>query len=149
MITLEEIMTPNPITLSRFHSLSDARQLMDEKRFRHIPIVDDDKRLIGLVTQRTVLANASSSQNLIDAEELKKIEQGTLLADLMTVDLTTATPTMKISNAARLLQNKKFGCLPIVDNDYKLVGIITNHDFVAITIQLLDIMEVAEPPELS
>ncbi|WP_196137704.1 HPP family protein [Aliikangiella sp. G2MR2-5] len=145
MITVEDIMTRNPESLSRYNSLSDARKLMTEKHFRHIPIVDDNGELIGLVTQRNVLAHGIASQDFADAEELDKIEQGTLLADIMTAKLVTVLPEVKIASAAQLVHKHKFGCLPVVDSDNKLVGIITDHDFVEITIQLLEMMESTEP----
>ena len=144
MITVQDMMTPNPLTLSRYNSLHDARKLMQQNRFRHVPIVDDTHQLIGLVTQRNVLSHGLSSQDFIDSEELKKIETGTLLADIMTSEITTVTADMKIDDAAQLIYKKKFGCLPVVDENYQLVGIITDHDFVAMTMQLLDMMNVLE-----
>ena len=147
MITVAEIMTKNPATLSRFNSLSDARKLMAEKRFRHIPIIDENNMLIGLVTQRTVLEHGISSQNFIDSDELAKIEQGTLLADIMTTNLTTISEKLKIGDAATIVHKHKFGCLPVVNENNELVGIITDHDFVEMTIQLLDMMEQSEPLE--
>lgn len=145
MLTVADFMTSNPVTLSRYHSLADARKIMAENRFRHIPIVKEDQQLVGLVSERNVLANGISSQNFIDNEELSKIESGTLLADIMTSELTTVTTTMKIADAAHLIHKKKYGCLPVVDKEYRLRGIITDHDFVAITIQLLDMMDQGEP----
>ena len=145
MITVAEMMTPNPITLSRFNSLSDARKLMDEKSIRHIPIVDDEQKLIGLVTNRDILSRGIPSQKHADKEELSNIESGILLADIMTTKLTSITANLGITNAAQLIFTKKVGCLPVTNYKNKLEGIITDHDFVAITIQLLDIMEQGEP----
>jgi len=145
MITVRDMMSPKPITLSRLNSLYDARMLMAEKSFRHVPIVGDDGELIGLVTQRNVLASGVSSQAHIDKDELAKIETGTLLADIMTTDLVTITAGASISAAAQLIHKHKFGCLPVVDDKGHLVGIITDHDFVEITMQLLDMMDASEP----
>ena len=146
MITVKEMMTSNPITLSRFNSLHDARKLMEEKGFRHIPIVDDEE-LVGLVSQRNIFANGVSSQELMSKEELSKIEAGTLIADIMSTNITTITAKINVADAAHLIFNKKFGCLPVVDNNNHLVGIITDHDFVSMTIQLLDMMHQQEPLE--
>lgn len=145
MITVEEIMTKDPVTLSQYNSLHDARKLMREKRFRHIPIVDENKILIGLVTQRNVLEHGISSQSFIEEDELAKIEQGTLLADVMTTNLKTVRPSVRIADAAHLVHKHKFGCLPVTNQSDQLVGIITDHDFVEITIQLLDMMDASEP----
>ena len=52
MITIEEFMTPEPYTLSETDSLDDARKIMTEKHIRHIPIIDNDNHVLGLVTKR-------------------------------------------------------------------------------------------------
>lgn len=148
MVTIEEVMSANPITLSRFNSLADARQLMKEKGFRHIPIVGDEGELLGLVSERDVLSLGNSSQSLIDDEEICKTESGTLIADIMTSNLTTVMPNLTVENAAKILHKYKFGCLPVVDKNNILRGIITDHDFVEITIQLLAMMRRREPPEI-
>jgi len=148
MITVQEMMTANPVTLTRSHSLRDARMLMEEKKFRHIPIVDDEKKLIGLVTQRNVLANSVSQQTPLEHEAISKIESSTSIADIMTTELTTVTADIKIASAAQLVHHKKYGCLPVIDKNKQLIGIITDHDFVAITIQLLEVIEASEPLEL-
>ena len=62
MISIEEVMTVSPITLSQFNSLADARKLMREKRIRHIPIINEFQELIGLVTERNVFQHGVSSQ---------------------------------------------------------------------------------------
>jgi len=147
MITIEELMTPNPLTLSQYSSLADARKLMNEKQIRHVPVVNEDKELIGLVTQRTVLTHGVSSQTFASEKELAKIEAGVLLSDIMTKNLTTATSNWGIRKAAQIIHKTKFGCLPVVDDENKLVGIITDHDFVATTIHLLEMMEQSEPLE--
>jgi len=144
MITVEQVMTANPVSLSQYNSLHDARQLMNERRFRHIPIVDESNNLIGLISHSNVLANGVSSQDYANSDELAKIEQGTLLADIMTKNVTTITSSLSIVDAAQIIYRKKFGCLPVVDTDNKLVGIITDHDFVGFTLQLLDMMEQSE-----
>jgi len=148
MITVEEMMSKQPKTLSRYNSLHDARELMQKNRFRHIPIVDDSNQLIGLVSQRNVMTYGISSQDYVDSEELSKIEAGTLIADIMVTEITTVDASVKIADAAHLIYRKKLGCLPVVDAENKLVGIITDHDFVSITIQLLDMMDSREPVEL-
>lgn len=145
MINVQDMMSPDPIVLSPNDSLYDARVLMQEKSFRHVPIVDAEGSLVGLVSQRNVLESGVSSQVHIDKDELARIETGTLLSDIMTTNLTTVNAQANISDAAQLIHKHKFGCLPVVDNNNKLTGIITDHDFVEITIQLLDMMDASEP----
>ena len=145
MITVQDMMTPDPVTLTQYNTMYDARTLMEKSSFRHVPIVDDDQRLIGLVTQRNILANGVSSQDYADKGELSKIESGTFLADIMTKKLVTIGAEANITTAAQLIHQNKIGCLPVVDDNDSLVGIITDHDFVAITMRLLEIMDATEP----
>lgn len=147
MITIEELMTPKPLTLSQYSSLADARKTMKENRIRHIPVVNEAQELIGLVTQRTVLTHGVSSQTFASDKELADIEAGVLLSDIMTKNLTTITPDCGVREAAQIIHKQKFGCLPVVTDKNKLVGIITDHDFVATTIHLLELMEQSEPIE--
>jgi CBS-domain-containing membrane protein len=65
----------------------------------------------------------------------------------MTREVTTISPNCSVRQAAELIYQKKYGCLPVIDEQRKLKGIITDHDFVGITIQLLEIMETSEPIE--
>lgn len=145
MIQIEDVMTRNPSTLSRFSSLADARQLMSENKFRHVPVVDDDGGLLGIVSQRNVLAHGNADALAIGKEELLENEKGILLADIMTSGLITITPKTSIRAAAQLILKHKVGCLPVLDHESKMVGIVTDTDFVAITTQLLEIMEETDP----
>ena len=92
-----------------------------------------------------MLAHGGSSQHYLTAEEQAKIESGTLIADVMESNVTSIFENMNIADAARLVHKKKFGCLPVVDENHQVCGIITDHDFVSITLQILDLMEQNEP----
>jgi len=144
MIQIEDVMTRNPSTLSRFSSLADARQLMSENKFRHVPVVDDGE-LLGVVSQRNVLAHGNADALAVGKEELLENEKGILLADIMTSDLITIGPKTSIRSAAQLILKHKVGCLPVINNEGKMAGIVTDTDFVAITTQLLEIMEETDP----
>ncbi len=69
MIKVEDMMTRNPHTLLRSHSLADAKHLMEEHDIRHVPVVDTDHKLLGVVTQRDVLAAQESSLQKIPEEQ--------------------------------------------------------------------------------
>ena len=80
MITVDELMTPNPHTLCSDDSLHDAWNIMTTKRIRHIPIIDKDNHVLGLVTQRDVLAAAKpSSKGKIGGDDDSNIR----LSDIM------------------------------------------------------------------
>ena len=137
MITIDELMTSDPFTLSENDSLDDARNIMTEKHFRHIPITNSDKQLLGLVTQRDVLeATVPRSGSNSNKEDIK-------LSDIMIQNVSVIHQSDSVRQAAIFLQAHKYGCLPVVSDD-GLVGIITDSDFIDIAINLLEQVEIAE-----
>ncbi len=144
MLTVAEIMTREPYTLGPDDSLADARNLMAEHHVRHIPILSGEGSLVGLVSQRDVLAAADSSV-LKDGGSGGK-EQYVALSSIMTAPVRTADERDGLRGAALYLQKHKVGCLPVL-SDGKLVGIITDADFVAVAINLMEQAENEEPAE--
>lgn len=144
MITVADVMTTQIYTLRETDVIDTARQLMAERNIRHIPIVNEDGVLRGLVTHRDLLA--ASISDLIDVEEMERqrVETSTPLAQIMTTDISVVTENMNLREAALRLQNHKYGCLPVVSQGV-LKGIITDSDFVAVAINLLEQLELAEP----
>ena len=143
MITIEEFMTPGPCTLRASDTLQDARAVMTEKHIRHIPITDDDNHLLGLVTQRDVLAATGPRVNAGSDAPVEADCAKTPLAEVMVREVSVIHPTASLRQAALYLQAHKFGCLPVVADD-RLIGIITDSDFIAIAINLLEQAELVE-----
>lgn len=141
MITIEEFMTREPYTLRETDSLDNARKIMTEKHIRHIPITDDDNHVLGLVTQRDVLA--ATEPGWKKAEENKSSESAIRLSDIMIRGVSIIHKADSLRRAAMYLQSHKYGCLPVV-SDECLVGIITDSDFIDIAINLLEQVEIAE-----
>ncbi len=141
MITIEEFMTPEPYTLRETDSLNDARKIMTEKHIRHIPITDDDNHVLGLVTQRDVLAATEPGWK----QTVEKIssESAIRLSDIMIRDVSIIHKSDSLRRAAMYIQSHKYGCLPVVSDDC-LVGIITDSDFIDIAINLLEQVEITE-----
>lgn len=145
MFTVADMMTPHPHTLTSAHTLADAKKLMEEKGIHHVPVTDKDNHLIGLVSQRDILSAQESS--------LEHIHQSSFISALdipleqcMHRDLSNVEPHAGLKEAAIYMQKHKIGCLPVLHQN-KLVGIITDSDFVAIAINLLEIQEEVEPTE--
>ncbi|MGF1908862.1 CBS domain-containing protein [Vibrio kasasachensis] len=145
MITVEDMMTRNPHTLLRSHLLVDAKHTMEALDIRHIPIVDGDRHLLGIITQRDVLAAQDSS--LQDVSEEESFTLNTPLYEIMRTSVMNVTPKAGLKETAMYMQKHKVGCLPVVDKG-RLVGIITNSDFVSIAISLLELQEEVEPEEI-
>lgn len=128
---VEEIMKTNVISLSKDHSLEDAFRIMNENNIRHIPITDEARRLIGLVTDRD-LKEAGPSSLLREGNDniLNKP-----LSSIMKTEVITGHPLDFVEEVAAIFYEKKIGCLPVVSEE-KLVGIITETDIFHTLVQL-------------
>lgn len=145
MIKVQDMMTRNPHTLLRSHSLADAKHMMEALDIRHIPIVDAERHLLGIVSQRDVLAAQESILQKIPSDQSYTLS--TPLSEMMRTNIMTAEPRAGLKESALYMQKHKVGCLPVVHNK-QLVGIITDSDFVAIAINLLELQEDSEPEEI-
>ncbi len=134
--TVADIMTREVITLFEEENLELLLEGMERYGLRHLPVVDDGK-LVGLVTHRDLLRAAVSHLEPGAAEREAAYEGRHFVADLMTRDVQTVRPDTSIAEAARLLREHKFGCLPVTEEDGTLVGIVTEADFVSLAASLL------------
>jgi len=132
MISVETIMSPDPITLGPDDTLGTAHDLMNEKHIHHIPIVEKDGSLVGLISHRDILA-ASGSVLRNNPSDNTQVH----LRDIMTADVVSIPPGTGTLKAAQYIHNSRHGCLPVVD-DGALIGIITEYDFVEVAINLLE-----------
>jgi CBS domain-containing protein len=140
MMTLSEIMTEHPFTLGPENSVKQAMDLMQQEQIRHIPIVDEHRHLLGLVT----LSTRESKLLLINPEREAEFTDSVQLDEIMTRQVASVDPHAGIKEAALYLQRHKYGCLPVLKGR-KLVGIVTESDFIAVAINLLELMEEQEP----
>ena len=145
MIYVSEIMTAQPFTLMADASINDAVKLMTEKHIRHIPIVNEADELVGIVTHRDLLAATGSKLDKVNSVESTLAHSP--VSEIMTSNVSTTTEQAELISAARFLEQHEFDALPVVDGK-TLVGIVTDSDFVAVAINLLEQLSVTEPVEL-
>ncbi len=124
---VKDIMTEVVEALRVGDSLDLADRIMRVGRIRHLPVVDGEEHLVGLVTHRTLLAAWVSHGNP-GSERLTDIAREIPIEMVMVKDVLTITSDAPAADAARILEKHKYGCLPVVDGG-KLVGIITEADF--------------------
>ena len=121
---VDDLMTPKPITVLPTAAAAEVYELMHERRIRHVPVVDEDGALQGLVSQRDLLGHVHrTDQNTVGDWG------GVTVADLMQDRIDTISPSCCSAQAARHMLRTKRSSLPVVD-DGQLVGIITEADFV-------------------
>jgi CBS domain-containing protein len=143
MITVDEFMTTEPCTLRETDTINDARQIMTEKHIRHIPITDSENHVLGLVTQRDVLAATEPVLSLSTRSDAVAAQPDIRLSEIMIRNVSVIHQSVSLRRAALHLQAHKYGCLPVVSDD-RLVGIVTDSDFISIAINLLEQAELSE-----
>lgn len=120
MISVSDLMTKDLVTVREADDLALAESLLKLAGVRHLPVVRSGK-LVGLLTRSDVLRSGMSG---------KPAARSLAVAEAMTRAPTTVRPTTSLAHAARVMLDKKFGCLPVVDDEGGLVGIVTEADFV-------------------
>ena len=141
---VEDIMTTELTTLKASDSIETARHIMAKHNIRHIPILDEHDALIGLVSHRDVLATSLSKLVPVNDTQRLAFESVTPLKNIMTTDIDVVSEKMNLREAALRLEAHKYGCPPVVSQG-RLIGIVTDSDFVAVAINLLEQLELAEP----
>jgi acetoin utilization protein AcuB len=129
-------MTPDPICGTPDMPVTDIQEMMREKRFRHLPIIDEAGNLSGLVTQRSLLRALPSDVTGFSRFEISYILGKITAKDVMTKHVITIGEDVAIEEAARIMADHKIGCLPVCSGD-KMVGIITDNDLFAIMVDLM------------
>lgn len=127
-LTVGELMTSPVVSLERELTLFLADWVMREKHIRHLPVVDDQRRVVGLVSHRTILAakHSESDSGL-----------GLPVADIMVPNPVAISRQNSAADAARFMVENQIGCALIVDEEDRLEGIVTESDFVELAAQLL------------
>ena len=119
-----ERMTPNPITISQEATVQQALEIIEGRNLRHLPVLDDEENLVGIVSEK----------DLLRADSEAAIE------GVMSRDVVTITEYTALEEAARIMADHKISGLPVIRGG-KLVGIITETDLFQIFLELLGARE--------
>jgi CBS domain-containing protein len=133
---VRDIMTSEVTTLERNDKLTIADDVMRLGRIRHMPVLEDDEKgVAGMVSQRDLFRGALVRALGYGEVARRRVMNTILVKEVMTTDVVTTTPDTQLAEAARLMVERKIGCLPVVDNG-DLVGILTEGDFVELATKL-------------
>jgi len=133
---IRDWMTSDVITVTAETSMFKAGKLMKEQNIRRLPVIDEDRRVIGIVSDRDVKAASPSKATTLDMHEIYYLLSELKIKDIMTPNPTTVDVLDTVEKVAMLMLEKGVGGLPVVDADKKLVGIITDHDIFKVLVSI-------------
>lgn len=131
-LLVEEFMTTDLFTVQKDDIIEFVADLIDWRRIRYVPVEDDNKHLVGLVTMRKIFREYN---NALHHDE----KQHKTVAEIMIKNPITIHPEASIIEAMDIMDGRKIGCLPVVKNN-RLVGIITEQNYMMITGRLLRVI---------
>ena len=127
---VSKIMVTDVVALDRNASLGIAKDIMDQRRLRHFPVVENGN-VVGVVSQRDLLRASLASMLGYEERTKKAFLDNLSIKGIMSDSPITVTADTRISEAARLMVEKKVGCLPVVDGK-RLIGLVTETDFLKV-----------------
>ena len=134
---VKDNMISSPITISPDQSVSEALDIMSENKLHRLPVVDGKGKLIGLLTESIIKNNTPNNASTLSMYELNYLLNKLTVKDIMIVDVFTIGKDALLEEAATILRKNDIGCLPVVDEENKLIGIITHNDIFTAFIDLL------------
>jgi acetoin utilization protein AcuB len=127
---VRDLMTGEVIRIGMDATLQKAQRVFNERRFHHLIVVEDDKP-VGVISDRDLLKNLSPFIGVPFTERPQDV--GTLkkkIHQMMTRKLISIDPEAPLGQAARMMNHHQVSCLPVIEADGRLVGIITSRDLV-------------------
>ena len=124
---VKDRMTPNPETVTTDTSLKEALDLIRSRPFRHLPVLDENGKLAGIVTEKSLVYASPTPTTTLSVFEVDYILSRTKIGQIIQGPVITVEPDLPIEEAARLMVDHRIGCLPVVEDD-ELIGIISDTD---------------------
>ncbi|MBQ1379754.1 MAG: CBS domain-containing protein [Erysipelotrichaceae bacterium] len=134
---VKDNMVSGPITIGPDQSVSEAIDLMSENGLHRLPVVDKNGKLAGLITEGVITSNTPNNSTSLSVFELNYLLNKLTIKDIMIKDVITIGKDALLEEAATILRKNDIGCLPVVDEDNTLIGIITHNDIFTAFIDLL------------
>lgn len=134
---VKDHMTKDPFTIKADTSVSKALDIMAKNHFHRLPVVDGNGKLIGLLTEGMITESSGKNQTSLSIYELNYILNRTKAEDIMVRDVTTVSPDVFLEEAANRMLEKNISVLPVVDEEDKVIGIITEKDMFQAFVDLM------------
>ncbi len=118
LLFASQVMSSPVFTLQEDSLIEEAKSYFLEKRFRHIPITNERRKLVGIISDRDILRSIADSK------------PKHLISEIMAERVLTGSLQTEIRFAAKVMLDERVGCLPIIDSDAETIGIITRTDLI-------------------
>ena len=128
-LQVRDVMSHDVHTVKRNDELAIADALMKQERVRHLPVLDEDGTVCAVVSQRDLFRGALLRALGYGSRAEELVLRQVAVKEAMSAEIQTTAPDTPVADAARLMIERKIGCLPVIENG-RLVGIVTETDFV-------------------
>lgn len=125
-----DLMSERVLAVREDEEIGAVHELMLHHGIRHVPVVDERDRLVGLISHRDLLRNALIEQAVMPPPVERALHERILAREVMTEHPDSVRLEDDLFSAAQLMLENKYGCLPVVGGGGRLVGILTESDFV-------------------
>jgi CBS domain-containing protein len=133
-LLVRDVMTKDVVTLERNEKLTVADDVMRLGRIRHLPIIDEDGALAGIVTQRDLFHSGLLRALGYGSHAKDRAMEVLVLKEAMKTEVVTISPSAPLTEAAKTMLERKIGCVVVVEGK-KIVGILTESDFVKLALR--------------
>jgi acetoin utilization protein AcuB len=134
-------MTTDVITITPDRSMMKASKVMKDKNISRIPVVDEEGKILGIISDRDIKDASPSKATTLDMHELYYLLSEIKIKDIMTKKVVTIRQDETVEKAAVLMLEGHFGGLPVLDDDDRVVGIITDSDIFKVLVEISGVYE--------
>ncbi|MEA4860380.1 Inosine-5'-monophosphate dehydrogenase [bioreactor metagenome] len=132
---IERRMTRNPVTATPDMSIAEASTLMKQEKVHRLPVLDKEKHLVGIITEKDILYATPSPASSLSIHEMAYLLSKLTVKKLMSKNVVTITKDTTVEEAARMMVDQDLSSLPVLEGD-KLIGIVTKSDMFKILLEL-------------
>ena len=128
---VSEVMRRDVVTVTVGEKLDLTQDLMNLGRVRHLPVIDEEQRVVGVISHRDLLASAMTQVLDFDAQSRRTFLRSIEVGEVMAKDVVTVGPDTRLGEIARIFIERKIGCAPVVAASGELLGLVTESDLLA------------------
>lgn len=132
---IERRMTRNPVTATPDMSIAEASTLMKQEKVHRLPVLDKEKRLVGIITEKDILYATPSPASSLSIHEMAYLLSKLTVKKLMSKNVVSITKDTTVEEAARMMVDQDLSSLPVLEGN-KLIGIVTKSDMFKILLEL-------------